>query len=145
MLEIPFRAWIFHKCEFNDSTLILINWLGLQWFLKREHQLSFLVILLLYRSKTLNNYEFHHVHLSEYVLMSEFILINLIYLRLLVTLKYFIKTWNSVHLFDARALKSERLAFQSCFKYNSLFNPTLLLVQLPTCLLKAAQLLGFLV
>ena len=74
----------------------------------------------------------NHVHLSEYVLMSEFdyktIISLIIFLQivrlnqlLLLTLKYFTKIWNSVHLIDARALKSERLAFQSCFKLERFY------------------------
>ena len=49
------------------------------------------------------------VHLSEYVLMSEYV--NQIIETLVIN------TFHTKHLFhpiDARALKSERLAFQSC-------------------------------
>ena len=47
-----------------------------------------------------------------------FIICLPIHIVILLSLKSLQSLENSVHLFDARALKSERLAFQSCWMQN---------------------------
>ena len=109
------------KTSLTVSTLMVFIFitfqLDFQSLLKREHQLRFLTMVVFNQVPKPWN-----VHLSECVLMSEYQSKWLLFHHLfansycdIAKVKIFTKFRNSGYQFDARASKSERLAFQSCF------------------------------